>query len=125
MRSHIQLALATLAFSLRAAAASGSAEACSAFNFTLSDVALNGTTYFVANATVAFETPLSSIYASDLPAFCRLQLVITTNATAGSTAQTELWLPDDWNGRSLTVGNGGWSGGSTSQFCTIMIGGKD
>ena len=36
-----------------------------------------------------------------------------TLSTAGSFALTEVWLPDDWNGRVLTVGNGGLAGGGT------------
>ncbi|KIP02131.1 hypothetical protein PHLGIDRAFT_309422 [Phlebiopsis gigantea 11061_1 CR5-6] len=85
--------------------------ACHHFELNLSGVLLNGTTHYPANTTVAITTPQSSINATDLPAFCRLELVVTTNATAGSTALTEVWLPDDWNGRLLTVGNGGLSGG--------------
>ncbi|KIP02010.1 hypothetical protein PHLGIDRAFT_26753 [Phlebiopsis gigantea 11061_1 CR5-6] len=75
------------------------------------NVRLNATTHFAANASISLTTPQSSLVASDLPAFCRLQLAITTNTTAGSTALAEVWLPDAWNGRSMTVGNGGFSGG--------------
>ena len=46
-----------------------------------------------------------------LPAFCRVELKITTNATANSTATAEVWLPEEWNNRFLAVGNGGFSGG--------------
>ena len=99
------------ASTLGAAAASGSARACTSFKLSIPHVALNGTTHFPANARVALATPQSSINATDLPAFCRLQLVLTTNATARSTAQTEVWLPDTWNGRFLGLGNGGLSGG--------------
>ena len=112
MHSLLLLTLIPLVFSLRAIAAGGSARACNDFRFKIPNVALNGTTHFPANATVAFTTFQSSIFATDLPAFCRVQLLVTTNATARSVAQVELWLPDNWNGRALTVGNGGFAGGS-------------
>lgn len=121
MHSCLLFVLATLALTSPAAAAKGSAKACNDFKVNIPNVALNGTTHFPANATVAFTTFQSSIFSTDLPAFCRVQLVITTNATAGSTAEVELWLPDDWNSRSLTVGNGGFAGGSTSSSCLIRI----
>ena len=101
-----------------AAAASGSQSACR--DFALSDVAdvdltLTRTTHFAANALVNISNAYSSINESNLPAFCRVELVITTNATAGSFARTEVWLPDEWNGRVLTVGNGGLAGGGRSR----------
>ncbi|KAH9838436.1 feruloyl esterase-like protein [Rhodofomes roseus] len=54
---------------------------------------------------------MSSINVADLPAFCRVELLVTTNATANSTCSTEVWLPDNWTGRFLTVGDGGFAGG--------------
>ena len=106
--------LAALSFVLGATAigGTGSEEACTQFKLNIPNVLLNATTHFPANASIALFTPQSSLVTSALPAFCRLQLVITTNATAGSSALTEIWLPDAWNGRSLAVGNGGFSGGS-------------
>ncbi len=100
---------------LGVAAAGGSESTCS--NFTLVDIPnvdLTAATYFAANALVNISNAYSSIDESNLPAFCRVELVITTNATAGSSALTEVWLPDDWNGRVLTVGNGGMAGGGRS-----------
>ncbi|KAH9945412.1 feruloyl esterase-like protein [Epithele typhae] len=79
----------------------------------LVNVALTGTTYFTANALVNISNVYSSINVSSLPAFCRLELTITTNTTAGSFALTEVWLPDVWNNRMLTLGNGGLAGGVT------------
>ena len=104
---------AFLAFSLGVAGqGTGSEAACNSFALNLTDVTLTAATHFPANATVQIATNQSAINTKSLPAFCRLQLVITTNATAGSSALTEVWLPDAWNGRSLAVGNGGFSGGS-------------
>ena len=111
MRLPVLFLLAVLAPIPNVVAASGSEKTCTSFKLNLPDVALNGTTHFLANATIAFTTFQASINATDLPAFCRVQLILTTNATAGSTAQTELWLPDAWNGRFLGLGNGGLAGG--------------
>ncbi|EIW55266.1 tannase and feruloyl esterase [Trametes versicolor FP-101664 SS1] len=71
-------------------------------------------TYYPANTTVAISNSYLGFGSSSLPAFCRLQLLITTNATAGSFANTEVWLPDvtAWNKRMLTVGGGGLAGGA-------------
>ena len=46
--------------------------------------------------------------AVDLPAHCRLEAVLTPSAD--SHIEMELWLPADWNGKFLAVGNGGWAG---------------
>ncbi|EIW55287.1 tannase-domain-containing protein [Trametes versicolor FP-101664 SS1] len=69
-------------------------------------------TYYPANTTVVISNDYLGFGSASLPAFCRLQLLITTNATAGSFAYTEVWLPDKtaWNQRMLTIGGGGVSG---------------
>ena len=44
-----------------------------------------------------------------LPAFCRV--VATLTPSADSNIEMELWLPvENWNGKFLAVGNGGWAG---------------
>ena len=83
------------------------------------DVTLLGATYYPANATVDLATNQSAIDVDNLPAFCRLQLQITTNTTADSTCYTEVWLPDEWNGRFLTVGNGGLAGGGAPSVSSL------
>ena len=77
----------------------------------IADTAILRTTHFGINETVNITNLFSSISTSSLPAFCRVELIVTTNATAGSFAITEVWLPDDWNGRTLSLGNGGFAGG--------------
>ncbi|EIW63118.1 feruloyl esterase-like protein [Trametes versicolor FP-101664 SS1] len=76
-------------------------------------VTVTAATYFPAYARVDITNIFSSINTTDLPAFCRVELKVTTNATAGSFANTEVWLPDAWTGRTLTIGNGGFGGGVT------------
>lgn len=73
-------------------------------------------TYYPANTTVVISNDYLGFGSASLPAFCRIQLLITTNATAGSFAHTEVWLPDAtaWNQRMLTIGGGGISGGGMS-----------
>ena len=60
-----------------------------------------------------FQDPYSLSYpnpAPNLPAFCRVYANITTSASSASLF--EVWLPlNTWNGRYLTVGNGGAAGG--------------
>jgi feruloyl esterase len=43
-----------------------------------------------------------------LPAFCRIAATLTPSAD--SDIRMELWLPANWNGKFMMVGNGGWSG---------------
>ncbi|TBU33530.1 feruloyl esterase-like protein [Dichomitus squalens] len=107
--------LAPLGFAAAVVTVRHSRSACSAFEPTnITNVALtNPPTHFPANASVNISNEYSSIHVSNLPAFCRVELTITTNTTAGSFALTEVWLPDDWNGRVLTLGNGGLAGGVT------------
>jgi feruloyl esterase len=46
--------------------------------------------------------------AVDLPAFCRVAATLTPSSD--SDIKMEVWLPADWNGKFMMVGNGGWSG---------------
>jgi feruloyl esterase len=44
-----------------------------------------------------------------IPQHCRVTLVLTP--TPDSNINVELWLPtENWNGKFLAVGNGGWAG---------------
>ena len=46
---------------------------------------------------------------AQLPAFCRVAATLTPGAD--SQIQMEIWLPsENWNGKFLAVGNGGWAG---------------
>ncbi|HEU4687404.1 MAG TPA: tannase/feruloyl esterase family alpha/beta hydrolase [Vicinamibacterales bacterium] len=46
---------------------------------------------------------------SQLPALCRVAAVLTPSRDSG--IQMEIWLPaENWNGKFLAVGNGGWAG---------------
>ena len=77
----------------------------------IEDTALLRTTHFSSDSLVNITNLFTSISTTSLPAFCRVELIITTNATARSTALTEVWLPDEWNSRILSFGNGGLAGG--------------
>jgi feruloyl esterase len=53
--------------------------------------------------------PAASTKLSGLPAFCRVLVRLTP--TADSDIHTEVWLPmEQWNGKLLAVGSGGWGG---------------
>ncbi|OSD06507.1 feruloyl esterase-like protein [Trametes coccinea BRFM310] len=105
---------ALLGIVLSVGAISGSRSACLSFApSSLASASFSNATHYATDTRVNISNAYSSIDVANLPGFCRVELVITTNATAGSTALTEVWLPDDWNGRVLTVGNGGLAGGVT------------
>ncbi|KAK7691098.1 hypothetical protein QCA50_006201 [Cerrena zonata] len=95
---------------LLAAATCAVDQKCASFTFESNITKLIASTFFEAGAHVNISTPYEAIDINTLPAFCRVQVEITTNATANSTALTEVWLPTDWNGRFLTIGNSGFSG---------------
>lgn len=44
----------------------------------------------------------------NLPAHCRVKMVL--RPSDDSNINVELWLPTNWNGKFLAVGNGGWAG---------------
>ena len=46
--------------------------------------------------------------AQTLPAYCRIALVLTPSKD--SHIESEVWIPEDWNGKLQVVGNGGWAG---------------
>ena len=86
-------------------------EQCSSFVFQSNDTRSIASNFFSAGSRVNISTTLQAIDTDTLPAFCRVELKITTNVTANSTATAEVWLPEEWNNRFLAVGNGGFSGG--------------
>ena len=56
-----------------------------------------------------FVPPNGQQVLSALPEFCRVELTISPSSD--SDIKTEVWLPTQgWNGKFLTVGNGGWAG---------------
>jgi feruloyl esterase len=57
----------------------------------------------IPKGAAAFGPPTMS-----LPAFCRVAATLTPSAD--SDIKMELWLPENWNGKFMVVGNGGWSG---------------
>lgn len=107
-------------------------------------VSLVASTYYENTARVNLTSGGGSIDSNNLVGFCReflamvsmlnaiaptliysihlyagLELSLATNKTSGNSAVTEVWLPDDWNGRILGTGNGGWNGGSG--LCEIQL----
>jgi tannase/feruloyl esterase len=62
-----------------------------------------------AGALKAPEAGRGSAAFAQLPAFCRVAATLTPSAD--SQIQMEIWLPsENWNGKFLAVGNGGWAG---------------
>jgi len=64
-----------------------------------------------AIAAGAFKAPNAGRGAAafaQLPAFCRVAATLTP--AKDSEIKMEIWLPADWNGKFLAVGNGGWAG---------------
>lgn len=71
----------------------------------LSAVAVaNGSTYGEGAANIAYPTN-----PTNLPANCALTVNVTSSAS--SSFRFGIFLPTQWNGRFMTVGNGGFSGG--------------
>jgi feruloyl esterase len=53
-----------------------------------------------------------------LPPHCRIAAVLAPSHD--SHIEMELWLPDDWNGKFLALGNGGWAG--SMSFSAMALG---
>lgn len=119
-------ALGTLCFLITSLVISPSNAAsnstCSSFTLDGVDGAVvTGRTFYQAGDSVTATNLYQSVSTVDLPAFCRVELVITTNTTANSSALAEVWLPEEWNGRILTIGNGGYSGGGKHSIRTYLL----
>ena len=80
------------------------------------DAVVTNTEFHNDSTVVNISNDFSSFNVDNFPGFCRIEILITTNSTANSTAHTEVWLPrpENWNQRSLTFGNGGFAGGGMS-----------
>ena len=66
--------------------------------------------YVPNNGTYGQEGDIAyPLYAYNLPALCAVMVNATSSATTSYTFG--LLLPDEWNNRTLTVGNGGFVGG--------------
>lgn len=101
---------------LSAASRAAFSEECASFRFQSADTRSTASTFFGAGTNVSVSNLFESIDTAILPSFCRIELKITTNTTANSTALAEVWLPEDWNGRFLAIGNGGFSGGGNRRL---------
>ncbi|EIN04105.1 tannase and feruloyl esterase [Punctularia strigosozonata HHB-11173 SS5] len=108
---YVQVAVGTY---IAPRASDTAADACRAFRYTKPGVASTTapSQYFHAGDRVNIVNPSSSIDSTNLPAFCRVQLTVVTNPATNKTAGAELWLPLNWNGRFLAIGNSGHSGGA-------------
>jgi feruloyl esterase len=97
-----------------AAMAAGAAPVAAATCESLSSAKLPNVTITAAQSVAAgaFSAPgrggRGGAPMADLPAFCRV--AATLAPTSESDIKMELWLPANWNGKFLTVGNGGWNG---------------
>src|SRR5205823_6445855 len=115
-------ALASVALSLSAfatfaplsAAVAGAAPAAAASCDSLTSLALPGVKITSAQSVAAgaFSVPgaaRQNASFKQLPEFCRV--VATLAPSADSHIAMELWMPaQNWNGKFLAVGNGGWAG---------------
>ena len=53
---------------------------------------------------------LESRFGTDVPLQPHCRVAAILSPSDDSHIEMELWLPDDWNGKFLAVGNGGWAG---------------
>jgi feruloyl esterase len=104
-----------LLLSAARAAVCGFSQQCTSLGDTLASEAANTTvrgTEFVqagANVTAASTHPTCAAFGSVVDySFCRVRL--TTRTGEDSSVDIEAWLPLNWTGRFLAVGNGGLGG---------------
>src|SRR5437660_6426976 len=118
MRMPPMRSLITLAFILARTALGGHAADCAS----LSRTSLPDTTLTTAQSVPAgrFVPPYGRPI-DKLPAFCRLAGVI--RPSTDSDIRFEVWLPaSDWNGKFLSVGNGGFAGSTTYNLLGDILG---
>jgi Tannase and feruloyl esterase len=60
----------------------------------------------------AFAPPRGRGAMNDLPAFCRVEAVVTPRPD--SRIEFQVWIPDGWNGKVVVTGNGGY--GNTPNY---------
>lgn len=65
--------------------------------------------------TNASTSELFDTISIDVP-LCRLEFSITTSET--SSVRAEAWLPSEWTGRFMAIGNGGLGG---CEFCEVEL----
>ncbi|KAF5336719.1 hypothetical protein D9758_015082 [Tetrapyrgos nigripes] len=91
----------------------------------LENTTIISTLYVEANSTVNTAGSCQS-RATVTSSICRVYASVNTSST--SATKFEMWLPDEWYGRFLTVGNGGFAGcidyanldyGATQHFSTV------
>ncbi|KAH8093164.1 feruloyl esterase-like protein [Cristinia sonorae] len=102
-----------LCASILAYAAASAVDDCASFKLVnVTNTVVTSRTFYKTGDNVTVVNAVQSVSKNDLPAFCRIELTIITNATANSSAHTEVWLPEAWNTRLVTLGTGGFSGGA-------------
>jgi feruloyl esterase len=79
----------------------------------LKSLSVPNTTITIAESVAAGTQPASrggrGGQGAPLPAYCRVAAVLSPSSD--SHIEMELWLPaENWNGKFLAVGNGGWAG---------------
>jgi len=89
----------------QALAGAGQPDCTKAAGLTLPGVTITSAEHVAAGALKLDDTSLNT---QALPAFCRI--IGNINPRPKSEIHFETWLPDDWNGRYLQAGNGGFAG---------------
>lgn len=89
------------------AANAGPADCSSLKSSRLQDVQITEARSIAAGSFTAADQAPAALF-RELPAFCRVVGVI--RPTPDSQIGFEVWLPDQWNGRYLQAGNGGFAG---------------
>ncbi len=101
--------LAVLAFSLVLSPFAAAQSCDNLRGFSLTNVEVDLIEEIAAGAfTPPNDNPSAARIYEGLPAFCRVGL--TLSPTPDSDIKMELWLPADWNGKYLAVGNAAFTG---------------